>query len=74
MDDVRRAVDGPFGLIVGELPDGSIWVLKRQRAGNFLLSNYVDMARSQQLSARTIADRREAINAFAAAIHLGEVL
>ena len=74
MGDVTRAVDGPFGLIVGELPDGSIWVLKRQRSGGFLLSNYADMERSRELSSRTIADRREAINTFAAAIQLGESL
>lgn len=74
MGDVTRAVDGPFGLIVGELPDGSIWVLKRQRSGGFLLANYADMERSRELSSRTIAERRDAINAFAAAIRLGESL
>ncbi len=74
MDDVLRAVDGAFGLIVGELPDGSIWVLKRQRHGGYVLSNYADAARSRQLSTVTIVDRREAINTFAAAIRLGEVL
>ncbi len=74
IDDVRRAIDGPFGLVVGELPDGSIWVLQRKRAGNFVLSNYPDMARSRELSSRIIVDRREAINTFAAAIQLGESL
>ncbi len=74
MGDVLRAVDGPFGLIVGELPDRSIWVLKRQRSGGFLLSNYADMERSREISSRMIADRRDAINAFATAIQLGESL
>ena len=31
LGDVLHAVDGPFGLVVGDLPDGTIWVLKRGR-------------------------------------------
>ena len=31
LDDVTRALDGGLGLVVGDLPDGSIWVLQRLR-------------------------------------------
>lgn len=73
MADITRAVDGPLGLIVADMPDGSLWVLKRNRKGpGYALTQYVDTARSAQLSSVSFEDRREALNAMADAIHLGE--
>ncbi|MFN7142349.1 MAG: hypothetical protein ACK4YP_01115 [Myxococcota bacterium] len=75
LHDVVHAVDGPLGLIVGDMPDGTLWVLKRnRREPGYVLTQYADTARSRVLSTRTIADRREAVNAMAAAIGLGEAL
>jgi hypothetical protein len=73
--DVVRSVDGALGLIVGDMPDGSIWVLKRdRRRGGYALTHYSDMARSERLHQRKLSDRTEAINAMAAAIGLQERL
>lgn len=73
--DVVRAVDGPMGLVVGELPDGSIWVLKRnRRTPGFVLTHYRDERRSATLAERAIADRDEAIAAMCRAIGLGDDL
>lgn len=75
LQDVTHAVDGPLGLIVGDMPDGSLWVLKRNRkTPGYLLTHYADTKRSAVRSSREIADRREAINAMAEAIGLGEAL
>jgi hypothetical protein len=75
MADVLRAVDGPLGLIVGDMPDGSLRVLKRNRKEpGFTLTSYADTARSRVLETRTILDRVEAVNAFSAAIGLGETI
>ena len=73
MNDLVHAVDGPFGLVVGDMPDGSLWVLKRnRRAPGYTLTAYADTRRTRELSTRAIADRREALNAMSAAIGLGE--
>lgn len=73
MSDLTHAVDGPLGLVVGDLPDGRIFVLKRNRkAPGYALVEYSDARRTTQLSAREIADRRDALNAMAEAIGLGE--
>ena len=75
MQDLIHAVDGPFGLVVGDMPDGSLWVLKRnRRAAGYGLSHYADSTRSRLLSSQEILDRREALNAMAMAIELGEQL
>jgi hypothetical protein len=75
MGDVVHAVDGPFGLVVGDLPDGTIWVLKRgRREPGYTLTHYADAARSRQLGVEQVPDRRAAINRFAALIGLGEEL
>lgn len=75
LDDVTRAVDGPLGLVVGDMADGSIWVLQRRRKeGGYALTHYADPTRKAQLARREIADRREAVNAMAEAIGLGERL
>ncbi len=75
MGDVTHAADGPFGLVVGDLPDGSIWVLKRgRREPGYTLTHYADSARSRELAVERVAERREAINRFAALILLGESL
>ena len=73
LDDVTRAVDGPLGLIVGDMSDGSIWVLQRRRKeGGYALTHYADSSRKTQLERREIAERREAINAMAESIGLRE--
>lgn len=75
LNDITHAVDGPLGLIVGDMPDGALWVLKRNRKEpGYVLTHYADAQRSRVVSTRTIAERREAINAMAAAIELGESL
>ncbi|MDP2310127.1 MAG: hypothetical protein Q8P18_29185 [Pseudomonadota bacterium] len=75
LHDVTHAVDGPLGLIVGDMPDGTLWVLKRNRKEpGYVLTQYADTQRSSIVSTRTIAERREAVNAMAAAIDLGERL
>jgi hypothetical protein len=75
LGDVTRAVDGPLGLVVGDMPDGTIWVLNRDRKGSgYTLTHYVDGARSALLEKRDIAARAEAVNAMADAIGLGERL
>lgn len=73
LDDVTRAVDGPLGLVVGDMSDGSIWVLQRRRKeGGYALTHYADASRKTILSRSEIAERREAVNAMAEAIGLGE--
>lgn len=73
LQDVMHAVDGPLGLVVGDMPDGRIFVLKRNRkTPGYVLSEYSDAARSTQLSTRAIEDRQDAIAAMAEAIGLRE--
>lgn len=75
LSDVTRAVDGGLGLVVGDMPDRSIWVLKRDRkGGGYRLSHYADPTRAVLLQTEEHADRRLAINAMAAAIGLVERL
>ena len=75
LQDVVHAVDGPFGLIVADMPDGVLWVLKRnKRQGRYVLTQYADKARSSILSSEAIVDRTEAINVFSDRIALGEHL
>jgi hypothetical protein len=57
------------------MPDGTLWVLKRNRkTPGYVLTQYADTARTRMLTTREIGDRREAINAMAGAIGLGERL
>ena len=57
LHDVVHAVDGPLGLVVGDLPDGRIFVLKRNRKEpGYVLTAYADAARSQMLATRVILD------------------
>lgn len=73
MQDLVNAVDGGLGLVVGDMPDGSLWVLKRNRkVPGYVLTHYLDAQRSQTLSTETIADRRDALNRMSDAIRLGE--
>lgn len=71
-EDVDRAVDGPFGLVVGDLDDGSILVLRRpRRAGqSWTLTHWADAARSRSLEERTFAEGAEARAAFLRAVGL----
>ncbi|GDX82859.1 hypothetical protein LBMAG42_46700 [Deltaproteobacteria bacterium] len=75
LNDVVHAVDGAFGLVVGDLPDGTIWVLKRgRREPGFTLTHYADAQRSRELARELVVDRRAAINRFAELIVLNERL
>ena len=75
LQDIVHAVDGPLGLIVGDMPDGTLWVLKRNRKEpGYVLTAYADAARSRVVITRALDDRRAAINAMADAIGLGESL
>ena len=73
MNDLVHAVDGPLGLVVGDMPDGTLWVLKRNRkTPGYVLTQYADTKRSAVRSVREIVDRREALNAMSDAIELHE--
>ena len=71
IDDIIRSISGGLGIVVGDLPDGSIWVLKRNRkTNNFTLKHYESPKRQQQLASQDFADRHEAVMAMARAIGL----
>lgn len=75
MQDVLNAVDGPFGLVVGDLPNGSIWVLKRLRKEpGYVLTHFADTTRSRELAVERVPERKEAVNRFAVHIGLGEAI
>ncbi len=75
LDDIVRNVDGGLGIVVGDLPDGSIWVLKRNRkSGGYRLTHYDSPKRTETHASQEHADRKTAINAMADAIGLGEHL
>lgn len=75
LHDVVRNVDGPLGLIAADMPDGSLYVLKRsRRGGGYRLTHYRDTDRSAVLHQASIADRRDAINTLSRAIGLEEYL
>jgi len=75
LHDVTHAVDGPFGLIVADMPDGVLWVLKhKKRQGHYVLTQYSDKSRKRVVSTETIVDRTQAINVFSDRIVLGEHL
>ena len=71
LHDVTHALDGIFGLVVGDLPDGRLWVLQRERkTGQYRLTCWADAARSRALEERRFDSREVAIGAFAACIGL----
>jgi len=73
--DLTHAIDGPFRLVVGDMPDGSIWVLQRGRAtGAYTLTCWADARRTERRSTATHTDRVQAIHAMADAIGLTERL
>ena len=75
LQDVIHAVDGPFGLIVADMPDGVLWVLKyKKRQGHYVLTQYADKSRKTVVSSEKIVDRTQAINVFSDRIVLGERL
>lgn len=75
LHDVVRNVDGPLGLIAADMPDGSLFVLKRdRRGGGYRLTHYADTARSAIQSQETVLGRKDAINLFSRNIGLGEYL
>ncbi len=71
-EDVDRAVDGPFGLVVGDLDDGSIFVLRRPRRPGQLwsLTHWADAARSRSLDEQTFVEGAAARAAFLRAVGL----
>lgn len=74
MADVVRAVDGGLGLVVADMPDGTLFVLKRSRRPplQYQLSHYADSQRSRTLQVDTFTERSAALGAFAARIGLDE--
>ena len=73
--DITRNVDGALGIVVGDLADGSIWVLKRNRkSGGYDLTHYDSPKRAQTLGKHSFDERKAAINAMADAIGLAEHL
>ncbi|MDG1480771.1 MAG: hypothetical protein P8R54_14340 [Myxococcota bacterium] len=75
LHDVVRNVDGPLGLIAADMPDGSLFVLKRdRRGGGYRLTHYADTARSAIQSQETVLGRKDAINLLSRNIGLGEYL
>ena len=73
MADVSHAVDGPLGLVVADMPDGTLWVLKRNRKEpGYVLTQYADAARSAVVSTERIEDRKAALNRMSDRIGLGE--
>ena len=75
LQDVLSAVDGTFGLVVGDLPSGEIFVLKRNRhSGEWSVSHFADASRRERRGRKVYTDRALAINRFCQAIGLGESL
>lgn len=75
LHDVVRNVDGPLGLIAADMPDGSLFVLKRsRRGGGYRLTHYADTARSAVLSQEAFSERKSAINRLSRDIGLEEYL
>lgn len=75
LHDIIRNVDGPLGLIAADMPDGSLFVLKRnRRGGGYRLTHYADTARSAVQRQDAIADRKVAINELSRVIGLEEYL
>jgi hypothetical protein len=73
--DITHAVDGPFGLVVGDLPDGRIVVLQRGRkTPGYTLRTWDGPARRTLLAEESFAGRAAAVDAMAAAIGLDERL
>jgi hypothetical protein len=72
LDDVTRAVDGPFGLVVADMPDGALHVLKRDRRapGAYDLLHYADAARTRIVAQERVEGRERALAVFAARIGL----
>ena len=70
--DITRSIDGGLGIVVGDLPDGSIWVLKRNRkTHDFTLTHYDSPKRRETLAQEHFSGRQDAIDAMARAIGLG---
>ena len=70
--DVSHAVDGMLGLIVADMPDGTLWMLKRNRkTTGYEMIQYDTMARTKELQRMHIEVREEALDAFWSAISTG---
>ena len=73
LSDITRCIDGGLGIVVGDMPDGSIWVLKRNRkTADFTLTHYDSPQCKKQLAQSQYDDRQEAIDAMARAIGLSQ--
>ena len=73
LSDITRAVDGPFGLVVGDIDGGAIYVLTRPRkpGQRWTLRRYADSSRTALQEERSFDDRGPAIAAMAQAVGLG---
>ncbi len=68
-NDVSHAVDGTLGLVVADMPDGTLWMLKRNRkTTGYEMVQYDTMARTKELQRTHIEGRSEALEAFWSAI------
>ena len=73
LSDITRCIDGGLGIVVGDMADGSIWVLKRNRkTADFTLTHYDSPQRKTQLAQSQFDERQEAIDAMARAIGLSQ--
>ena len=71
IDDITRSLDGGLGLVVADLPDQSIWVLKRDRkTGGFTMTHYDSPKRATMLERRHFDQRQPAVDAMALAVGL----
>jgi hypothetical protein len=71
LDDITRSLDGGLGLVVADLPDQSIWVLKRDRkTGGFTMTHYDSPKRTKTLEQRHFERRQAAVDAMALAVGL----
>ena len=69
LTDVTNAVDGGLGLVVADMPDGSIWVLKRNRkTPGFEITHYADMQRSAVHGRQTVDTREAALKLYWATV------
>ena len=73
--DLAFRVDGPGGEASHHLPDGTVWVLQRdRRRGGFRLTRYDDPKQRRVLDQQHLDDRRMALNALAAALAIDDRL
>ena len=67
--DVSHAVDGSFGLVVADMPDGTLWMLKRNRkTTGYEMIQYDTLSRAKEIQHCHYEGRQEALDAFWTAV------